>query len=365
MKLLVPAVCILLQILTVQACAQTDTVSVVPSGRKLLVFPVVAKSIETSWSFGSVVSWTYKMAPKDTLSRTSNLQGLGLYSLQHQFIAAINGSIYFPKEKFILNHQLSYSSFPDKFWGLGNNTPDSAEEPYKFRQYYIYLHLMRKVGKDWFVGVLYEQQRLLSLEYVPGGLFDQEKVPGKGGYLVSGLGASITYDNRNNAFAPSNGTFAQLYFNHFDSYLGSDFKYTNIVLDLRQFIRIYKEQVLALQLFDFSNIGGAVPLRSLASFGGSNSMRGYYDGRYRDKQQLILQSEYRVPIYGKWGAVVFAGVGDVAHSPADYNFSTLKYSYGGGLRFALDKKEKLNLRLDYGIAKNHNSGLYFQLGEAF
>ncbi|RFM27894.1 hypothetical protein DXN05_13290 [Deminuibacter soli] len=343
--------------------AQTDTLS--PPRKNLLVFPVVAKSIETSWSFGSVVSWTYKTARKDTLSRTSNLQGLGLYSLQHQFIAAINGSVYFPKEHYILNHQLSYSAFPDKFWGLGNASPDSAEEAYKFKQYYIYLHLMRKIGRNWFAGVLYEQQRLLSLEYKPGGLFDQEKVPGKNGYLVSGLGLSLTYDNRTNAFSPSKGTFAQVYFNHFDSYLGSDFKYTNIVVDFRQYLRIYKEQVLALQLFDFSNFGGAVPLRSLASFGGSNSMRGYYDGRYRDKQQLVLQSEYRIPVYRRWGAVAFAGIGDVASSPAAYELKTLKYSYGGGIRFALDTKEKLNLRLDYGFARGHNSGLYFQLGEAF
>jgi outer membrane translocation and assembly module TamA len=108
-----------------------------------------------------------------------------------------------------------------------------------------------------------------------------------------------------------------------------------------------------------------VPLRSLASFGGNNSMRGYYDGRYRDKDQLVFQAEYRIPVYGKWGVVVFGSTGDVSSKFTDYTFGDLKYSYGAGIRFAISKKEKLNLRLDYGIGQGNNNGLYFQLGEAF
>jgi len=347
------------------AWAQQDSVRVSKHGRKLLVFPVVARSVETGWSFGSAVSGTFRLSKYDSVSRTSNMQGLALYSLKHQLVTAINGSIYFPHEKFILDHQLSYSYFPDKFWGLGKYAPDSAEEDYKFKQYYIYLHLHKKIAKNLFAGVLYEQQNVLSMIYKHGGLFDREKVPGRSGYLISGLGMSLTYDTRDNAFAPDKGFFAQLYFNHFAPYLGSQYTYTNVVLDIRRFIRVYRQQVLALQLFNFTNFGGDVPVRSLASFGGSNSMRGYYDGRYKDKQQMVLQSEYRVPVYGKFGIVVFGSVGDVAHKPADYEFNTLKYSYGGGIRFALNKAEKLNLRLDYGLTGDHHQGFYFQLGEAF
>jgi hypothetical protein len=43
----------------------------------------------------------------------------------------------------------------------------------------------------------------------------------------------------------------------------------------------------------------------------------------------------------------------------------MKYSAGAGLRFMLSKKEKLSLRVDYGIGLGRNRGLYIQLGEAF
>ncbi|WP_207632743.1 BamA/TamA family outer membrane protein [Foetidibacter luteolus] len=364
MRLAFFSVFIALNLLSITSGAQKDSV-VNRRTKKLMVLPVMARSVETGWSFGAVAASTFRIAGKDTVSRTSNIQALALYSLKHQLIAAINGSIYFPKEKYIINHQFSYSYFPDKCWGLGSNTPDSAEEPYKFRQYYVYLHPMKKIGRGLFAGVLYEQQNVLAMEYEPGGLFDKQKIAGRKGYFVSGLGLSLTYDSRNNAFAPNSGAFAQLYFNHFAPYIGSDFTYTNIVQDIRKYIPLFKKQVLALQFYNVINAGPEVPVRSLAQLGGSSSMRGFYNGRFRDKQMMVIQSEYRLPVYGCLGAVLFGAAGDVTRRVMDYSLRGFKFAYGGGLRFALNKKERLNLRLDYGVTSTGNHGFYFQLGEAF
>jgi outer membrane protein assembly factor BamA len=331
----------------------------------LLILPVVARSIETGWSFGAAASFTFHLrSPGDTLTRTSNLQALGLYTLQKQMVLAINGTIYFPGEKFILTQQLSYSYFPDKFWGLGKNTPESNQEPYKYRQFYIYLHPQRQLSHNIFMGLRYEYQRVWSVQYQPNGLFDRENIKGRKGYHVSGLGMSFTYDSRNNAFAPDRGSMFQFYFNRFDRIFGSNYEYTNFVIDLRKFIRTYKQQVLALQAYGLFN-AGEVPLRSLASFGGANSMRGYYDGRYRDNNLAVFQAEYRLPLFWRLGAVAFGGIGNVSNHFNDSGFQYLKYSYGAGLRIALNKAERLNLRLDYGIGRGSNNGFYFQLGEAF
>lgn len=331
----------------------------------VLVLPVIARSIETSWSFGSVGSFTFHFGRKDSLVRTSNFQALILYSLKKQLITVLNGTLYFPREKFILSQQFSFSFFPDKFWGLGKLAPDSNEESYNFKQAYIYLHGQRAIGRHLYLGILYEYQNLLKIEYKPGGLFDKQNVTGRKAYHVSGLGLSLMYDTRNNAFAPDKGVLLQGSFNHFDPIVGSDFSYTNYVVDLRKYIRTFHKQVLAFQAYGFLN-SGDVPLRSLASFGGANSMRGYYAGRYRDKNQVVFQTEYRVPLFGRLGAVAFGGIGNVSSRCNELNFNVLKYSYGGGMRFALRKSEKLNLRLDYGIGRGKKAqGFYFQLGEAF
>mgnify|MGYP001051682299 CR=1 FL=1 len=333
--------------------------------KSLLIFPIIANSIETRLMLGVAGSFTFHLSKTDSNTRTSNLQSLVAYTLNKQFIAAINGAEYFNKEKYILNHQFSYSAFPDKFWGIGNNTPDSAVENYNYHQYYIYLHLMRHLGDNLYLGALYELQNVYNVEYIHGGIFDTENIAGRNGYLASGLGLSFTYDTRNDAFAPDKGWFAQTYFNHFDKVFGSNYNYTNYVVDIRTFLKIYKRQVLALQAYWFITDGKEIPFRSLATFGGYNSMRGYYDGRYRDKNQYVLQAEYRFPIYKRFGVVVFADCGDVSNTANSFALNTLKYSYGAGLRFQLSKKEKLNLRIDYGIGANNNSGFYLQLAEAF
>jgi outer membrane protein assembly factor BamA len=349
-----------ISLLQTQLFAQDDSVK----KKSLLLLPVISRSIETGWSFGAVAALTFRVFPKDTVSRTSNLEAIMLYSTKKQLVTAINGTQFFHHEKYILNEQISFSSFPDKFWGLGKNTPDEAEEPYKFNQYYIYLHLHRKIANGLFVGMIFEKQKVWNIDYIHGGIFDKQNVTGRFGYHVSGLGGSITYDKRNNAFASDRGFYGQLFVNYFDKHLSSDYTYTNIVLDLRKYIHLGRSKVLALQLYNFNTMG-SVPLRSLASFGGANRMRGYYEGRYRDLDQMIVQGEYRFNIYKRLGAVAFAGTGSVANSYSDYALADLRYSYGAGLRFALDKKERLNIRLDYGIGQGKNHGFYLQLGEAF
>ena len=331
--------------------------------RHVLVLPIIAKSIETGWSFGLAGASTFHLVAHDSITRTSNVQALALYTTRNQFVAALNGSIYFPGERFILNEQLSYSSFPDNFWGLGKSTPYNNKESYKFKQYYVYLHPQMLLGHNLFLGMIYEFQRVMGVQYTPGGLFDKENIVGRYGYHVSGLGLSFTYDTRNNAFSPNRGAMLQFYFDHFSPTLGSDYQYTNLVLDLRRFITICPGQVLALQAYGFFN-AGETPLRSLASLGGSNSLRGYYAGRYRDKNMAAIQAEYRIPLFWRLGAVAFGDVGNVGSTMSALNFENLKYTYGGGVRVALDRKEKLNLRLDYGITRS-SSGFYLQLGEAF
>jgi len=76
------------------------------SNKQLLIFPVVSRSIETDWSFGVATSATFHLSKKDTISRTSNMQGLVLYSLKKQFVAALNGTQYFKKERFVLNGEM-------------------------------------------------------------------------------------------------------------------------------------------------------------------------------------------------------------------------------------------------------------------
>lgn len=333
----------------------------------LLALPVISRSIETGWSFGAGGTYTfYTTRKKDSSTRTSSIRFLGTYSLRKQFLLTINGPVFFPGERYILNSHFSFSSFPDQFWGLGNQSKESAAEEYNFKQFYIHLHGERLLAHKVFAGLLYDFQRVIYINTKPGGLFDQQNVAGRTPYQVSGLGASISWDTRNNTFWPAHGHFISLQATQFTSLLLSDYRYTNVVADARLYKRIFQQQILAVQAYGFFNLGTDVPIRSIASLGGADRMRGYFSGRYRDDHLLSLQAEYRVPVYKRFSAVAFAGMGDVAGRFSTLSLQRLKYSYGGGLRFAVNKHEKLHIRFDYGIGKGKgNQGFYLQFGEAF
>lgn len=333
----------------------------------LLTVPVISRSIETDWSFGAGGTFTFYTAhKKDSITRTSSISFLGSYSLRKQFLFTINGPVFFPGEKYILNSHFSFSSFPDRFWGMGNETADSNVEEYDFRQFYIHLHGERLLARKIFAGLIYDFQRVMDINIKSGGLFEQQNIAGSKPYQVSGLGLSLSWDKRNNTFWPNRGHFISVQATHYTSLLLSNHRYTNIITDLRLYKRIWRQQILAIQGYGFFNTGTDVPIRSIASLGGADRMRGFFSGRYRDNDLFSLQAEYRVPVYKRLSAVGFAGTGDVAGRFSTVSLQRLKYSYGGGLRFAVNKNEKLHVRLDYGVGSGKgNNGFYVQFGEAF
>ncbi|HEV2482921.1 MAG TPA: hypothetical protein VGS79_24820, partial [Puia sp.] len=60
--------------------------------RHVLVLPIIARSIETGWSFGLASASTFHLYKRDSSIRTSNAQAIALYTTRHQFVTALNGS---------------------------------------------------------------------------------------------------------------------------------------------------------------------------------------------------------------------------------------------------------------------------------
>lgn len=272
-------------------------------------------------------------------------------------------NLYSPEEKYIFRMRNSFSKFPDKFWGLGDNTSKKAVEQYEFSQFFTNPQLLRKIYSKFYIGVIWEFQIVSNVNFKPNKLYDKTIKFGKNGGISSGGGINATWDKRNNAFSPNYGSFIQFTFIKFAKYTGSEFDFINTFIDDRKYIGIGRKHVLALQGYGyFAN--GNLPFRYLDNFGGSDIMRGYYSGRYRDNNFIAVQAEYRFPIIWKLGMVVFAGVGDVSHQAFVYRFNPLKYSIGTGLRFALKSHEKLNFRIEFGWGYQ-SSASYITITEAF
>jgi hypothetical protein len=109
---------------------------------------------------------------------------------------------------------------------------------------------------------------------------------------------------------------------------------------------------------------GNPPFRMMALMGSDVHMRGYYQGRYRDRNYHTAQAEVRYPIYKWLRGVAFAGLGDIAAKPLQFG-RLPKPSAGAGLRILVDKAESTYMRFDYALGSKGNQGFYIGFGEAF
>lgn len=330
---------------------------------KFLAFPFVLRSPETSWGFGLASAYFFKAKLDDKDIRTSDVNLISLYTLKKQLVVVLGSTVYFPKENYIFRWQSSYSYYPDKFWGIGNATKYSSEEKYSIKQFYFNPQFLARLYKKLYIGGNAEYQSVSDFNYTPGGVFDAQEIVGRYGGSASGLGFLVTLDTRNNAYSPSKGGFVEFNLTRFDSKFGSDFNFTYYSLELKKFYRIGVNRVLAVQLYGKAN-AGEVPIRNLSMLGGSEMMRGFYKGRYADKNMFATQAEIRQYLFWRIGVVAFAGSGQVSNSFNDLRWDRMHFSYGGGLRLMVQEKEKLNLRIDYGIGEGR-SGVYVILKEAF
>ena len=110
-------------------------------------------------------------------------------------------------------------------------------------------------------------------------------------------------------------------------------------------------------MFNFGNPSWAM----MAELGGSNSMRGYYEGRYRDKHSMSVQVELRQHVWRRNGITVWAGAGNVFHDSR--TFKKILPNFGIGYRWEF--KKRVNVRLDLGFGKSGQNGFIFNINEAF
>jgi hypothetical protein len=339
-----------------------------------LISPLVGYQQETRFAFGIASAYIFKTNRHDTLLRTSTIPTGILYTQNDQLIIGVGGNIYMPKEKYIIKFEGTFSKFPDKFWGLGNFTHDNKLERYTFTQFFINPQLHRKVLKNLFIGLAWDFQRVYNIGYEhinplnnDTSSFITDNVPGVNGrsqYQVSGVDLFFTFDSRNHAYCPDKGGLARLKMASFNEFLGGNYNFQVVELDLRRFIKTHPKHVLALQALGTFTFG-EVPYRSLAALGGNSIMRGYYGGRFRDKMIVVVQAEYRFPLFWRFSGVGFVSFGQVMDKFSTFSMANFHTAFGPGIRISLLRKEKLNLRVDLGITEKFNFQPYVTLAESF
>lgn len=330
-----------------------------------IALPTFNYSPENGFGFGGATLRVFKFNRKDTISRSSQLGGVALYTTKNQAIFSTRYQFFTYAEKFSFSGRIRYVDFPELYYGVGQNTPESNEERVSYKFFRFTQRVTKQLVPGFFTGFEFRYFNRFALELAPGGLLETSRIAGYDGSRVVGIGPVFVLDKRDNINNCFRGYY--LLFSAFfhGKALGGEFQYSNYRIDFREYFRPFQnlKHILAIQ-FVGNFIEGTAPFRQLSLMGGNSIMRGYYLGRFRDQHLVTAQAEYRLHLFWRIGAVGFLGYGNVLNQLDDFRLKDLKHSVGGGLRMGIDEKERLNLRVDFGFGEN-TSGFYISVAEAF
>jgi hypothetical protein len=325
--------------------------------------PVVYYSPETHLAYGIVGIHYFRFGRSARPSRLSHYRFNVVHTQNKQTIAQLDFELYLSGGRLLLDGQAKYSYYPDRFYGIGDRTPEEAREDFTSRNLRLQLNVERRWGDSIFAGLHLETYSISMRSVESSGELASGAVPGSGGGRLTALGILAKWDNRDNTFSPGRGLYGALALNHFLRWLGGDFSFGQLTVDLRRYWPLGKTTVLAAQGV-LRTVWGDCPFQMLPMFGGLNLLRGYYDGRYRDRGMLALQAECRLPLAGRFGISGFAGAAQVQPSLAKMALNGFHAAGGMGLRYKFNRRENLNVRLDAGFAGS-TPAFYLTFAEAF
>ena len=341
---------------------QTDTVRV-NKKVQFLGLPVVFYTPETSFGAGGGLQLFFYNQRSEYNERVSNIFTSLIYTAEKQLLFNVIPQIYIFKGKMYLEGEFLYKIFPNSFWGVGGNTPETAMERYNMETITVRAALLNRIPPYLNFGFEYLFEYHKMLEILEGGLLDSTMIPGAKGARTSGLAFVLNYDDRDNVYSPLGGQYLIFKGGFSSKNFGASYSYNRYLIDLRKYFTLAGKHTLAVQSY-LQVANGNVPFQSLSWLGGPERNRGFFRGRYMDHTYFLFQTEMRWRILPRLHLNAFASLGQVSES-IRVLFTYPNFSGGGGVRFQLLKTNPTLIRMDLGINQYGNTGLYFGVNEAF
>lgn len=338
-----------------------DSLKVKKSG--VVFLPIFGYAPETKLELGARMSYYFRGANTLITSRPSTIAPRISYTQNKQIYAQLTTDLYFQNEKYHIIGDLSYYKYPDVFYGIGNHVSKDDEEDYTPIKKEFLISFQRRIVRGFNIGAQFEYRHLRVTKIESGDQLATGTIFGSEGGLCSGLSGLLNWDTRDNIFYPLTGSYYQLTAGVFDARLGSDYAFNLYQLDLRKYFSLFPKHALAVQ--GVLNVtSGEPPFNRLMLLGSDKILRGYHNSLFRDQVMWGFQSEYRLPVWWRFGLAGFLGIGNVHPGLDEVSFSNSKYSAGLGIRYFLVPKEGINIRLDLAFG-DESSGVYLYFLEAF
>jgi len=315
---------------------------------------------DTKFGLGLVAAGLYRTNPNDSILPPSNVSLYGDVSSVGFYMLGVRGNHIAPKGRYRIDYHLYFYSFPADFWGIGYEMGDNDANKSDMKRWQAQAEVsfLFRVADNFYIGPM------ASYDYVIGKHIERpELLQGMDQHTWNvGAGVSLVYDNRDNLTNPHRGIYLNINQMFRPRFMGNDYAFSTTAFRFDAYQRLGKGTVLAEDIGANLNFGNP-SWGMMAELGGTHSMRGYYEGRYRDKHSLEATVELRQHVWKRNGIVVWVGAGTIFPKFSALRSKQILPNAGVGYRWEF--KKNVNVRLDYGFGKSGQSGFLFNINEAF
>jgi hypothetical protein len=286
-----------------------------------------APSLTYNQNFGTIPTYRYYYYPQEdaTLIMRGSISKYEREVLGHYEDQSLLGSEF----DVLLKVQYNVDA-GQRFFGIGPDTPRSAEANYKedFIQYRLSVGHPLLPRSRW---RLHASNHLIAetisngpLKGLPGFEATYPGVAPHTRQQANQTRLTLDYDSRDHALTTTRGSFLQAFAEYSVRGLASSYDFSRYGLDARHFLAWAQnpKKVLAAQ-FRYEQMQGNAPFWLMPRLGGKYSLRSYGEGRYIDRGAVSANLEQRFTLHSvKMGGVTtefelapFAGLGTVFDSP--------------------------------------------------
>ena len=312
-----------------------------------------------STGFGAAASLTniYSTQPRTPYISLSDLTLSVALTTGEAYSLGARGTNFLRDDLFRIDYALFMQHTVSSFWGVGYADATSRGATLmRQERYFAAGEFAVRVAPHTYAGALVRYNsttgRPDEITYLDGW---------RQSYNCLGLGASLTYESRNNLSYSERGSFVRIVPRAFPRLSPDGGSFWGVELTANHYSGLWKGAVLALDLHSVLN-DGYVPWTMMPAVGSTSRMRGYYTGQFRDNNLVEAQAELRQHIYERLGVAAFAGAANVFPSFSRLDPNHTLPNYGGGIRLQVDNYTRL--RVDAGFGRN-TWGIVAAMHEAF
>lgn len=317
-------------------------------------------SNNTKLGLGLVAAGLYYTTPHDTLMPPSNLSLYADLSTAGFYMIGLRGVHILPQQRYRWVYDVSFSFSPTNFWGTGYDMGNDDDNESKMDRLDVQVStsFLFRLNKGFYVGPTVAYNWMTTRNVTRPGLVDNLYAS------ASDIGAGLMaeYDTRDVMTAPHRGMYLSLTQTVRKQLFNRRHWFTTTNFVMNGYLPAWRGATVAAQLSGVLQMG-RLSWNDLAMLGTTHSMRGYYYGRYRDRNKLKTQVELRQHIYRRNGMVAWVGAGTVFPEFSELRLRKVLPNYGVGYRWEF--KKNVNIRIDYGFGKSGQSGFIFNIEEAF